>query len=62
MSNTDSNSVKPYLTVYPVTRVFTDDFLGVEFKNKSEFSIEFSHNISMRSLTLFSEKIDEIFS
>lgn len=56
------DKVQPYLTGFPVTNVFVKDFLGDEYKDDSEFVIKFSHNISMRSLSLFSQEIDEILN
>ena len=62
MSKSDLNTVKPYLLEYPVTKVFSQDFLGADYKSSSDFSISFAHNISIKSLNLFSAVVDEILS
>ena len=61
-SNTDLNTVKPYLRDYPITKVFAQDSLGTDYKESSDFSISFARNISIKSLNLFSTVIDEILS
>lgn len=62
MSKSDLNAGKTYLTNCPVTKVFTQDFLGTDYKGSSEFSTLFTKNISIKSLNLFSKLIDEILS
>lgn len=61
MSKTSSNSDKPYFTVYPVTKLFADDFLGSGVNCGVEFSIEFSRNVCMKTLKMFSDEINELF-
>ena len=61
MSKANSNSTQPYFTVYPVTKLFADDFLGEEVNCGTEFSIEFSRNVCMKSVNMFSDEINELF-
>jgi hypothetical protein len=62
LNKSDSKNGRPYFTDYPVTKIFSQDYLGRDKNVNSDFSVKFAHNISMRSINLFSEEIDELFS
>ncbi len=61
ISKANSNSDKPYFTVYPVSKLFADDFFDREEKSDIQFSIEFSRNVCMKSYKMFSDEINELF-